>query len=348
MQVLDSTAHAADTPTPQRTTRDTQAQPPRLLDQLRAACRVQHFSLRTEQAYAHWVKRFVLWSGKRHPATLGGPEVEAFLTYLATERDVSASTQRQALSALLFLYRQVLGLDLPWLENITRARQSKRIPVWLTEQEVARLWRHAPPVTDDAGLVLRLLYGSGLRLMEALRLRVQDVHLDRRELVVREGKGNKDRVTMLPAALVAPIKRRIAQRAATHAIDVAKGMADVYLPHALERKYPNAGRQLGWQYLFAAAEYSTCPRSGVVRRHHLGEKTIQRHMARAVREAGIHKPATPHTLRHSFATHLLEHGADIRTVQELLGHSDVTTTEIYTHVLNRGGRGTVSPLDRCA
>jgi integron integrase len=342
MQVLDSPAITADTQTPSRTSHDKS----RLLDQVRAACRVHHYSLRTEQAYAHWVKRFILWSGKRHPATMGGPECEAFLTYLATELDVSASTQRQALSALLFLYRQVLGLDLPWLENITRAKQPQRIPVWLTEQEVARLWRHAPPATDAAGLVLRLLYGSGLRLMEALRLRVQDVHLDRRELVVREGKGNKDRVTMLPATLVAPIKRRLAERAAMHAIDVAKGMADVHLPHALERKYPNAGKQLGWQYLFAAADYSTCPRTGVVRRHHLGEKTIQRHMARAVKAAGIHKPATPHTLRHSFATHLLERGSDIRTVQELLGHSDVTTTEIYTHVLNRGGRGTVSPLDR--
>lgn len=342
MQPLVAPAPAANTPTPLRTGHDK----PRLLDQVRAACRVHHYSLRTEQAYVHWVKRFILWSDKRHPATMGGPECEAFLTYLATELEVSASTQRQALSALLFIYRQVLGLNLPWLGDITRAKQPQRIPVWLTETEVARLWRHAPPASDATGLVLRLLYGSGLRLMEALRLRVQDVHLDQRELVVREGKGNKDRVTMLPGALVAPIKRRIAERAALHAIDMAKGMAGVYLPHALERKYPNAGKQLGWQYLFAAADYSTDPRTGVVRRHHLGEKTIQRTMARAVRAAGIHKPATPHTLRHSFATHLLAHGSDIRTVQELLGHSDVTTTEIYTHVLNRGGRGTVSPLDR--
>lgn len=343
MQAIVAPVITPNTQTPLRSADDTR---PRLLDQVRAACRVQHFSLRTEQAYSHWVKRFVLWSGKRHPATMGGAECEAFLTHLATERDVSASTQRQALSALLFLYRSVLGLDLPWLGDITRAKQSQRIPVWLTEQEVARLWRHAPPPTEPAGLVLRLLYGSGLRLMEALRLRVQDIHLDRRELVVREGKGNKDRVTMLPGTLLSPIKRRIAERAAMHTIDVAKGMADVHLPHALARKYPGAGRQPGWQYLFAAGDYSTDPRSGVIRRHHLGEKTVQRAMARAVKAAGIHKPATPHTLRHSFATHLLEHGADIRTVQELLGHSDVTTTEIYTHVLNRGGRGTVSPLDR--
>ena len=348
MQVLDPPTLAAVTPTPALAQRDTPSQPPKLLDQLRAACRVNHYSLRTEQAYVHWVRRYILWAGKRHPATLGGAECEAFLSHLATDGDVSQSTQRQALSALLFLYRRVLGVDLPWLDNVTRARERKHLPVWLTQREVGRLWAHSPPASEPVGLALRLLYGTGMRLLECLRLRVQDVNLDALEITVRDGKGGKDRVTMLPRSLLAPLKRQLATRAAWHAIDLAKGMADVHLPHALARKYPHAGRQLGWQYVFAAEQYSTDPRTGVVRRHHLSEKTVQRAMARAVRAAGIHKPATPHTLRHSFATHLLESGSDIRTVQELLGHSDVSTTMIYTHVLNRGGRGTVSPLDRIA
>ena len=333
--------------TDQPTAADTQqpvAVKPRLLDRVRDACRVRHYSLRTEKAYQHWTKRFVLWSGKRHPADLGAAEVEGFLTWLATERDVSASTQRQALSALLFLYKQVLGLDVPWLDGVIRAKQSQHLPCWLTQPEARRLLAQIEPGT--AGLVLRLLYGTGMRLLEGLRLRVKDLDFDMRRIVVRDGKGGKDRITMLPDSLVAPLKALLVERRTWHTIDLAKGRADVYLPHALAVKYPNAGREWGWQYVFAAATYSADPATGVLRRHHFNEMAVQRAMKRAVQAAGIAKPATPHTLRHSFATHLLENGADIRTVQELLGHSDVKTTQIYTHVLQR--HGTVSPLDRIA
>lgn len=331
------------TPAPASALRRTEG--PRLQQQLIEAIRTRHYSRRTEQAYWYWTKQFVLWAGKRHPIEMGAPEIGRFLTWLATERDVSASTQRQALAALLFLYKEVLQVDLPWVDDIVHAKQPQRLPCVLTQAEVARLWQH---VSGARGLVLKMLYGSGLRLTEALRLRVKDIDLEQLTITVREGKGNKDRCVMLPRTLVPALRELLAQRAQWHAVDLATGRADVDLPHALHAKYPAAGRSWAWQFVFATAEHAVDPRSGVIRRHHLHEDGIQRLMKRAVGAAQIHKPATPHTLRHSFATHLLQAGADIRTVQELLGHSDVSTTMIYTHVLGLGGRGTVSPLDRMA
>lgn len=316
---------------------------PRMLDQVRDRIRVLHYSRSTEKTYIHWIIDFVRRSGMRHPSEMGAADVEAYLSHLATARDVAAGTQNQAMHAILFLYKQVLGIDLPWLDGITRAKPSKRLPTVLTQQETRAL---LASTSGLPGLVIRLLYGTGMRLMEGLRLRVKDIDFAGRCIIVRAGKGDKDRVVPLPESLVEPLKARLTERRKMHDIDLAKGMADVELPHALERKYPNAGKEFGWQYVFAAADYSADPRSGVIRRHHLHEKTIQRHVRDAARRAGIDKPTHPHTLRHSFATHLLESGADIRTVQELLGHSDVSTTMIYTHVLNRGGRGVISPLDR--
>jgi integron integrase len=318
-------------------------QPPRLLDQMRERIRVKHYSLSTEKTYLYWVRFFIRWSGMRHPRDMGAADVEAFLSHLATGREVSAGTQNQSMHAILFLYKEVLGITLPWLDSITRAKPSKRLPVVLTVSETQRL---LAATSGTAGLVVRLLYGTGMRLMEGLRLRVKDIDFDRHQITIRGGKGDKDRVTMLPGSLISELQAHLAERRRWHDKDLATGMADVELPHALERKYPNAGRQWGWQYIFAAAGYSTDPRTGVIRRHHIHEKTIQRHVKDAAQRAGINKPAHPHTLRHSFATHLLEAGHDIRTVQELLGHSDVSTTMIYTHVLNRGGHGVTSPLDR--
>jgi integron integrase len=317
--------------------------PPRLQAQFIATVRALHYSRRTEEAYWHHIRGFILWSGKRHPIDMGAPEISEYLTWLATARDVSASTQRQALAALLFLYQRVLQIDLPWVDSIVRAKQPTRLPCWLTVDEVNRLWPH---VSGPHGLILKLLYGTGMRLMEGLRLRVKDVDLDAMRITVREGKGNKDRAVMLPRTLRDQIAETLAQREAWHATDVLRGYADVELPHALHRKYPGAPRQLAWQFLFSTEKFVTDPRSGVMRRHHLYDQTVQRMMARAVKAAGIKKPATPHTLRHSFATHLLQAGNDIRTVQELLGHSDVSTTMIYTHVLGLGGGGVISPLDR--
>lgn len=318
---------------------------PRLLDQVRAAIRTRHYSLRTEQSYIGWIKHYIHWHGLKHPKDMGAAEVEAFLSMLATERNVSASTQNQALAALLFLYRDVLDIDLPWLDGITRAKQSTRLPVVLSRPEVAALLAHA---SGTSGLVIRLLYGTGMRLMEGLRLRVKDIDFDSRIILVRSGKGDKDRAVPLPASLIKPLRDQLAARLQMHHKDQALDMVDVELPNALSKKYPNAPKEWAWQYVFAAADYSTDPRSGKRRRHHLHEKGIQRAMRAAVQAAGIHKPASPHTLRHSFATHLLEDGADIRTVQELLGHSDVSTTMIYTHVMGRGACATVSPLDRMA
>ena len=315
---------------------------PRLLDRVRERCRVRHLSLRTERAYVIWVKRFVHFHGLRHPNEMGAPEVEAFLTHLAVRRNVAASTQNQALAALLFLYREVLNIDLPWLDGVTRANRPPRLPVVLDKDEVKALLAQ---LDGTSWLVASLMYGSGLRLMEALRLRVKDVDLSRREITVREGKGGKDRRTLLPDALVDPLRNQRDRVALIHEADVRNNLAPVQLPNALERKYPNAGRQLAWQFLFPTSQPGIDPRSGIYRRHHLHESAIQRMVRRAVRAAGILKPASSHTLRHSFATHLLESGYDIRTVQELLGHSDVRTTQIYTHVLNRGGSGVRSPLD---
>lgn len=320
-----------------------QTSKPRLLDRVRERCRVKHYSIRTEKRYVDWIRRFILFHGKRHPAEMGAPEVEAFLSHLAVARDVAPSTQNQALAALLFLYRDVLEIELPWLDGVTRAKKPSRLPVVLTVTEVRALLAHLDGVHH---LVAALLYGSGLRLMEAIRLRVKDVDFARLEITVRDGKGGKDRRTMLPGSLVEPLKQQLQRVSVLHEQDRRDGLPPVYLPHALARKYPKAGLELGWQYLFPARKPSKDPRSGIIRRHHLNEKAFQRAFKRAVREAGLVKPASSHTLRHSFATHLLENGYDIRTVQELLGHQDVRTTQIYTHVLNRGGHGVRSPLDQ--
>lgn len=316
---------------------------PRLLDQMREVIRVKHYSLRTEKTYLSWVRNFIHWSGLRHPADMGAPEIEAFLSMLANQRDVAASTQNQALAALLFLYKQVLGVDMPWLDGITRAKKPARLPVVLSQSEVRAVLGNTKGVN---GLIISMLYGTGMRLMEGLRLRVKDVDFDSAIILVRDGKGGKDRVVPLPASLVQALRHQLAARRKMHDVDMARGMVDVELPHALWKKYPNAPKEWAWQYVFAAADYSTDPRTGVIRRHHIHEKTIQRAMRAAVIAAGITKPASSHTLRHSFATHLLESGTDIRTIQQLLGHSDVNTTMIYTHVVKRGAAGAISPLDR--
>lgn len=316
---------------------------PRLLDILRTRIRLKHYSLRTEQTYTEWAKRYILFHGKRHPAEMGKEEVEAFLSHLAVKHNVSASTQSQARAAVLFLYREVLDTELPWLDDVEQAKKPQRLPVVLTVNEVQALLSR---LTGTHALMGRLMYGTGMRLMETVRLRVKDVDFERREIIVREGKGAKDRITMLPQAVAAPLREHLARVEALHGEDLRAGFGEVHLPHALGKKYPNAGREWGWQYVFPAKQRSPDPRTGVTRRHHADEKGIQRAIRQAVRDAGLAKPATPHTLRHSFATHLLQSGYDIRTVQELLGHKDVQTTMIYTHVLNRGGKGVESPLDR--
>ena len=313
------------------------------MQRVRERMRVKHYALRTEKAYLYWIRRFVEASGRRNPRELGGAEVEAFLTLLATRDRVSASTQSQALAALLFLYREVLGIELPWMESVVRAKGSRRLPVVLSRMEVARLLEQ---LAGREWLMASLLYGSGLRLMECLRLRVKDVDFDRRELVVRCGKGGKDRRTMLPARLVEPLRRQLVAARLVHLDDLAAGHGRTSLPFALARKYPEADREWGWQYVFPASRRGTDPLDGTIRRHHLDETVLQQAVRRALRAAGIDKPASCHTLRHSFATHLLESGYDIRTVQELLGHKDLTTTQIYTHVLNRGAGAVLSPLDR--
>lgn len=315
---------------------------PTLLEVVQQKIRVKHYSIRTEMQYLQWVKRFILFHHKRHPREMGGPEVEAFLSHLATHGNVSSSTQNQALSALLFLYREVLGISLPWMDDVVRAKKPQRLPVVLSKQEVGKILDH---MQSTHGLIARLLYGTGIRIMECCRLRVQDIDFDRGELLIRNGKGAKDRVTMLPKSLVEPLRAHLIWRKALFDADTDKGKAEVYLPDALERKYVNAATSWAWQYVFCSGSYSVDPRSGRERRHHLDEKLVQRAVKKAVGLAGVNKPATPHTFRHSFATHLLEGGYDIRTVQELLGHSDVSTTMIYTHVLNKGGRGVSSPLD---
>lgn len=317
-------------------------QSPRLLDRLRAEIRLRHYSIRTEETYVDWARRFILFHGKRHPKDMGSQEVTAFLSHLASERNVSASTQNQAKSALLFLYREVLDIELPWLDEVIAAKTPRRLPVVLTQTEVRRLLNET---SGTMGLVVSLLYGTGMRLLEGLRLRVKDVEFTRREIIIREGKGNKDRVTVLPENLILPLKAHLEKVKALHERDLEAGFGEVYLPDALAVKYPNAARTWGWQYVFPSVVRSVDPRSGVERRHHFYEASVQRAVREAAKLANIHKPVTPHVLRHSFATHLLQAGYDIRTVQELLGHKDVATTMIYTHVLNKGGRGVVSPLD---
>jgi len=321
---------------------DTSAAPRRLLDQIRDAIRYRHYSYRTEEAYVEWARRFVLFHGKRHPRELSGDEVAAFLSHLAVERNVSASTHQQALSALLFLYRDVLGVELPWLGEIERPKTPRRRPVVLARDEVRALLAQ---MEGTHRLMGRLLYGTGMRLMECVRLRVKDVDLRRREITIRHGKGGRDRMTMLPSSLAPEIADQIARARALFEIDRRDGDPGVELPHALAAKYPKAATSWGWYWIFAAAAPSRDPRSGVVRRHHVYPDSLGRAIRVAARRAVIAKPVTAHAFRHAFATHLLESGYDIRTVQELLGHRDVSTTMIYTHVLNRGGRGVISPID---
>jgi integron integrase len=304
--------------------------------------RRKHYSIRTEEAYVDWIKRYIFFHGKRHPQEMGERELEEFLNDIAVKKKVAASTQNQALSALVFLYREVLGKEIAWLDNLERAKQPERLPVVLTETEVRHVLAH---LEGRNWLLASLLYGAGLRLMECLRLRIKDIDFEYRQITVRDGKGQKDRVTMLPESLAEMLKHQLQKVGILHQQDLAAGHGDVYLPFALERKYKNANREWGWQYVFPAANLSRDPRSGKVRRHHVDEKSLQRAVKRAVEAARISKPATCHTFRHSFATHLLRNGYDIRTVQDLLGHKDVSTTMIYTHVLNRGGRGVRSPLD---
>ncbi|MBZ0101907.1 MAG: integron integrase [Thermoanaerobaculia bacterium] len=316
--------------------------PPRLLERVRLEARRRRLSRRTEEAYADWVRRFVRFHRLRHPGELGADQVADFLTHLAVSERVAASTQNQALAALLFLYRHVLAVDLGPLPEAARARRPKRLPVVLSREETRRLFAELDGLPR---LVARLLYGSGLRLLEALRLRVQDVDFDRREVIVRSGKGDKDRRTMLPASAVEDLRGHLGRVRQLWRADRETGVAGVRLPHSLARKYPNAGREWPWFWVFPSKTLWQDPASGTTGRHHLHETSVQRAVHRAVRAAGIDKPASCHTLRHSFATHLLEAGYDIRTVQELLGHKEVSTTMIYTHVLNRGGLGVRSPAD---
>lgn len=312
------------------------------MDQVRERARYLHYSLRTEKAYVYWVRFFVRWHGLKHPRDMGAPEVQAFLTMLASERRVSSSTHNQALSAVLFLYREVLGIDLPWMEDLNRPGSKRRIPTVLTQEEVARLLQGMDGVIQ---LVARLLYGTGMRLMEALRLRVKDVDFDRQVIVIREAKGSKDRVVMLPRSLEGDLRAQVAAARSQWLQDHRSGNAGVDVPHALEKKYPKVGQTWGWFWVFPSPALSTDADTGVIRRHHLYEERLQRAIKKAVAAAGIHKRVSAHTLRHSFATHLLHSGTDIRTVQELLGHSDVSTTMIYTHVLKVSAGGTGSPLD---
>lgn len=314
----------------------------KLLDQVSDVARLRHLSLRTEQTYRSWIKRFILFHGKRHPRDLDAEAVRAFLTHLAVTERVAASTQNQALHALLFLYKQVLKLELPNISGVERARISKNLPVVFTREEANAVIAH---LNGENRLVASLLYGSGLRIMEAVRLRVKDIDLTRHEIIVRDGKGEKDRLTMLPRLLSPALAVQIDAVERLHDEDVKRGFGEVYLPYALERKYKNAAREFSWQYVFPANKLSDDPRSGKMRRHHLSEQQVQRAVKTALRAAGVKKNGSCHSFRHSFATHLLENGYDIRTVQELLGHKDVRTTMIYTHVLNRGGRAVRSPLD---
>ncbi|MGI9087094.1 MAG: integron integrase [Chthoniobacterales bacterium] len=322
------------------------AQPPKLLDRVRATVRTKRYSPRTEEAYLIWIRRFIRFHGIRHPQEMGADEVKAFLSHLATELDVAASTQNQAFSALLFLYREVLNQKLPWIDDITRAKRLPKLPVVFTQAEARAVLAR---IQGTPRLMAHLLYGSGLRVMECVRLRVKDVDLGYLQITVRSGKGGRDRRTMVPVFLVEALRKQVERVAELHNEDLSAGAGEVNLPGALARKYPQAGRERGWQYLFPAARRTIVAdenRRSCERRHHVDESLLQRAVKRAVREAGVNKAASCHTFRHSFATHLLENGYDIRTVQELLGHKDVSTTQIYTHVLNRPGLSVRSPLDQ--
>jgi integron integrase len=319
----------------------TAGQPPKLLDRVRNAIRVRHYSLRTEEAYVAWVRRFILFHGKRHPLEMGAAEINAFLTHLAVEGHVSASTQNQAFSALLFLYQQLLQVDPGQIDGVVRATRPRRLPVVLNRQEVRAVLAALRGVPH---LVCLLLYGAGLRLLDALRLRVHDLDWVRNEILVRDGKGHKGRITLLPLAAREALRVQLDEARRVQERDAAEGYG-VWLPEALARKYPEAERQWGWSWVFPAARRGVGPRDGRVKRHHLHGSVVQRAVSAAAQAAGVAKPVTPHVFRHAFATHLLEDGYDIRTVQELLGHESVETTMVYTHVLNQGGRGVRSPLD---
>ena len=323
-----------NTPTP--------ANKPKLLDQARIAMRQRHYSLKTEKSYVSWMKRFILFHDKKHPKDMGDNEIEQFLNHLVLKRGVSASTQAQALNAIVFLYKQVLEVEIGNFENLRKSNKPKRLPVVLSVSEVGQI---LSLLDGRTRLMAGLLYGAGLRLMECVRLRIQDIDFDYAQLHVRNGKGQKDRVTTLPKSLFNELRSQMEKARLIHQQDLQDGFGEVWLPPALSRKYPSAGSEWGWQYLFPATKRSIDPASGKERRHHLDEKVLQRAVKQAVRQSGIAKRASCHTFRHSFATHLLERGQDIRTVQELLGHSDVSTTMIYTHVLNQGGMGVQSPLD---
>jgi len=315
---------------------------PKLLDLVRTVARVKHFSLKTEDAYANWIKRFILFHHKRHPNEMAENEIRQFLAHLAVDLHVSASTQTVALSALLFLYRDVLKRPLPFIEDVERAKPSRKLPVVFSKTEVQKVLSQ---LSATHLLLASLLYGAGLRLMEAIRLRVKDIDFAANQITVREGKGNVDRITMLPQSIKTALQVHLMNVKILHERDLREGFGQVYLPYALERKYKNAGKEWVWQYAFPSIKRSNDPRSGVVRRHHVARESLQRAVKAAVKQANISKNGSCHTFRHSFATHILEDGYDIRTVQELLGHKDVRTTMIYTHVLNRGGRGVKSPLD---
>jgi integron integrase len=319
--------------------------PKKILDQMRDAIHLKHYSYRTEKIYVDWVYRFILFHNKRHPKDMGAPEIEAFLTHLAVERRVAASTQNQALSALLFFYRHVLHQDIGGEIDAVRAKSSRYLPTVLTQAEAIAVIQELSEVYQ---IVAKLLYGSGLRVSEALRLRIKDIDFAQAQIVVRDGKGGNSRVTMLPTSIINPLQAHLQSIQQQHQQDLAQGYGSVYLPYALERKYRHADRQWIWQYVFPSERISKDPRSGVVRRHHLDESGLQRAVKQAGFAAKIDKRVSCHTFRHSFATHLLQDGYDIRTVQELLGHKDVKTTMIYTHVINKGGRGVRSPLDACA
>jgi len=316
---------------------------PKLLDQVRDRIRTKHYSIRTEQTYIDWIKRFILFHNKRHPAEMGESEIVAFLTHLAVNRKVAASTQNQALSAIVFLYREILKKELGEFENLIWAKMPSRLPVVFTQEETKKI---LSLLEGKNWLMGQLLYGAGLRIMECVRLRIKDVDFEYKQINVRDGKGHVDRVTMLPILIIDNLKRHIDKVKLIHQRDLESGFGTVYLPYALERKYKNANRDWVWQYVFPASTLSIDPRSGRRQRHHVSETIIQRALKQAIRDAGIPKAGSAHTLRHSFATHLLESGYDIRTVQELLGHKDVSTTMIYTHVLNRGGKGVLSPADK--
>lgn len=316
---------------------------PRVLDQVRETIRIKHYSIRTEQIYVQWIRRYILFHNKRHPKNMGEKEINAFLKHLAVNRNVTASTQSQALSAIMFLYKEVIGEEIGFVENIYRAKKPRRLPVVFSRQEIREIMRH---LSGEKWLIANIIYGAGLRLMECLRLRVKDVDFSYNQITVRDGKGQQDRITTLPEYIKHPLIKHLEKVWRIHQKDLKEGYGSVYMPYALSRKYRNVGREWGWQYVFPSRNRSVDPRSGKVRRHHLNQQVLQRAIKAAIRKAAINKQGSSHCLRHSFATHLLEDGYDIRSIQELLGHKDVKTTMVYTHVLKRGGQGVKSPADR--